>query len=425
MSRTKLNIGNIIFLILSLMIVSYHCSVRKHDNIFDPKSGIDTLNMKLELRRADSIIVLSWSPHFQVHIEGFHLYRKAGNETRFSSLAILSANQTEYHDSLVHYDTPYAYYLTLIGKSNESPPTRILKTVPGPGQIWILDRWNEYILKFSYDMRHTLLSHYAIWVPQALAFNSAKNRSIITYPLYHYVEVIDPFYGVLQGEITAIRYPYACAYNPQNQAFWISDSSGALYRYDGHNTLQLLDNQLIRPLEIAFDAQGKAVVLDSRAHALIFYNADGTRRGTISTVNGRRFASLKFLSANPLQNYFFVIEETDTTDILYRISTLTDSIRCIFRQQGLAVARENPTDHTLWVAINDQEQAKILQLSAAGLRLNTLKGFEFISDFVINPVNGNLVVADPRAHRVLNLRPDGSLVGSFDKAPYPFKVYIE
>ncbi|RLD13157.1 hypothetical protein DRI50_07705, partial [candidate division KSB1 bacterium] len=205
-------------LLLTLLMLITHCSVRKHTNVFDPKSGIDTLDMKLELRSADSIVTLSWIPHYDTEIKGFHLYRRAGNQTQFSSLAILPAGQTEYRDSLVQFDTPYAYYLTLIGASGESPPTPVLKTVPGPGQIWVLDRWNEYILKFSYDMRHRLLSHYAIWIPQALAFNKQKNLAIITYPLYHYAEVIDPTSGLLKQEITDIRYAYACAFNTKSRA---------------------------------------------------------------------------------------------------------------------------------------------------------------------------------------------------------------
>ncbi len=423
--RDKLRLGSIVLLLFGVLVTGYQCSVRKHNNIFDPKSGIDTLNMKLELRRADSVIVLTWSPHFQVRIKGFHLYRKVGNDSRFSSLAILAPTQNEYHDSLVQYDTPYAYYLTLIGTSNESPPTPVLKTVPGPGTIWILDRWNEYILKFSYDMRHTLLTHYAIWIPQALSFNTENSVAIITYPLYHYAEVLDPFYGSLRAEITGIRYPYACSFNPKNQEFWISDTAGALYRYNMQSGLQLLDGRLLRPLAIAFDAQGRAIVMDRKMHALILYHADGTRRAEITGFNGRRFKQLIFLTANFQRSCFYLIERRDTTDVLYRISTLNDSLTLLLAQQGMAAVRESPLDRSLWIAVNGNNTAKIMQLSPTGLRLNTLNGFMSITDFAINPLNGNLVVADRTAHRVVHLTKTGRLIGRFDKAPYPFKVYIE
>ncbi len=425
MFRNSIKISLLVLLYFSLILIASRCSVRKHSNIFDPESGIDTLDMKLQLRSADSIITLTWTPHYQAEIKGFHLYRKVGGQAQFSSLAVLPAEQTEYRDSLVQFDTPYAYYLTLIGASGESPPTPVLKTVPGPGQIWVLDRWNEYIIKFSYDMRHQLLTHYAIWIPQALAFNATKNTAIITYPLYHYAEVLDPMTGALQEEITDIRYPYACGFNPAEHNFWITDSTGALYKFSPGRSLQLLDGQLRRPSEIAFDEQGRAAVLDTRQHALILYNADGTRRGKITGFNGHRFASLKFLTANPSGSYFYFIEENDSSDVLFQLSTLTDSLKVIYQEMGLAVARESRVDHSIWIAVNGESNAKILQLSPSNLRLNTLYGFKFISDFVINSVNGNLVVADPEAHQVIHLRPDGSKIGVFEKAPYPFKVYIE
>lgn len=412
-------------LLLTLLMLITHCSVRKHTNVFDPKSGIDTLDMKLELRSADSIVTLSWIPHYDTEIKGFHLYRRAGNQTQFSSLAILPAGQTEYRDSLVQFDTPYAYYLTLIGASGESPPTPVLKTVPGPGQIWVLDRWNEYILKFSYDMRHRLLSHYAIWIPQALAFNKQKTLAVITYPLYHYAEVIDPTSGLLKQEITDIRYPYACAFNPKSRAFYISDSIGALYQFTPNGSVQLLDGELGKPEEIVFDAQGNAAVLDSYKKALILYQADGTRRAEITGFNGHRFRSLRFLSVNQAGSYFYFIERNDTSDVLFRLSTLTDSISPVFEGQGLRAVRESPMDHSLWLAVNSDNGANILQLSPSGLRLNTLNGFKFITDIAVNPINGNLIIADRDAHQVIHVRSDGSRIGVFKEAPYPFKVYIE
>jgi hypothetical protein len=66
-----------------------------------------------------------------------------------------------------------------------------------------------------------------------------------------------------------------------------------------------------------------------------------------------------------------------------------------------------------------------LQLSARGARLNSWQGFKYITDFAINPVNGNLVIADKVLHQLVHLYPDGRILGRFNKAPYPYKVYIE
>ncbi len=418
-----------LFLFAFWMFLSafFACSVRDRSNIFDPKSGIDTLNMRLYLRSADSVVTLQWYNTYDVHIQGYHLYRRAQGETNFSTLATLPPDRDIFADSTVQYDRSYAYYLTLIGASGESPPTPILQTTPGPGKIWLLDRWNEYILKFSYDLRFALQTHYAIWIPQALAMDRAHHMGVLTYPAYHYAELFDLDTGELYGEVTAIRYPYACAYEPLSQTFWLTDSSGALYRFsrDRTDAPQVLDNRLGKPLALVFDEHGSAFVLDAASDQIIVYNTQGQRTLSIANYKGQRFNRLIDLKATPDKRFIYFIDEQTQGNALYRFSTLTDSLSLVCTLQGMEIVRPSPLDQTLFVAINLDEQAKILQLSAQGTRLNSWQGFKYITDFAINPVNGNLVIADKVLHQLVHLYPDGRILGQFNKAPYPYKVYIE
>ncbi len=419
----------VVFLFAFWLLLSafFGCSVRDRSNIFDPKSGIDTLNMRLYLRSADSVITLQWYNTYDVSIKGYHLYRRAEGETNFSGLAILPPEQTLFGDSSVQYDHSYAYYLTLIGESGESPPTPVLQTTPGPGKIWLLDRWNEYILKFSYDLRFALQTHYAIWIPQALAMDRRHHTGVLTYPAYHYAELFDLRTGELYDELTAVRYPYACAYEPLSRMYWLTDSSGALYRFSADNIRapQLLDNRLGKPVALAFDENGNAFVLDARTKQIVVYDAQGQRSTTIAQYQGQRFNRLIDLKAAPDKRFVYFIDEQPQGNALYRFSVLTDSLNWVCTLQGMEIVRPSPLDQTLFVAINLDEQAKILQLSARGARLNSWQGFKYITDFAINPVNGNLVIADKVLHQLVHLYPDGRILGRFNKAPYPYKVYIE
>ncbi|NOX89968.1 MAG: hypothetical protein GXO77_13165, partial [Calditrichaeota bacterium] len=302
-----------------------------------------------------------------------------------------------------------------------------LKTIPGPGKIWLLDRWSEDIYQFSYDLQHKFKTHYAIWIPQEMAFDKKRGLALITYPLYHYAELLSLQTGALIEEVTDIRYPYACAYEPVQKSFWITDSTGALYKYFPLNNEApvLLDNRLQKPAQIVFDFSGRAYVLDKRQNTIFVYTLTGNKEKSVRSFDDQPFNNLIFLDRNRNGTQLYFIDKNGDECNLYRYSTLTDSIEQIYKSPFLSIIRESPVDRTLWVAENEKQTAKIMQLSYAGIRLKTLTGFKYIQDFIINYYNGNLIIADRGAHKLLHIRPDGSLIGVYSDAPYPYKVYIE
>ncbi len=429
----KLRKSSTKFLVMSkirffvILIVAYllsnGCAQRERDNVFDPQSGIDTLNISFYFTRADSLIVLRWLPPQNVTIKGFHLFRKRASEKDFHSRAILPDTQFTFQDTVSQFDELYSYYLTLIGETHESPPTATISTIPGPGTIWILDRWAEQILKQSYDLQHTFLSHYAIWIPQELAFNHDRSRALITYPLFHYAELIDTQNGRLIAEITNIQYPYACAFNKKTRSFWLGDSSGGLYIFNPQSG-QLptaISPAPAKPKKIVFDSNGNAYILDAYPQTILVYNSDGQHIKTLDHGPQGTFKKLTSLQANDQGTYLYIVDNGH----LYRYSTLNDSLTLLFRSPYLTITRFSPVDQTVWFVENYQESAQLVQFSTTGIRLNTLSGFRSVKDFAINPINGNLVVADPRAHTVYHLKNNGTLIGKYENAPYPFRVYIE
>ena len=129
----------VVFLIFVSTLFTFTCTEREISNIFDPRWDKDSLDIKLRISSADSVITVKWSAPHTVDYKGFNLYRKVESETEFSLLGFLPEDQTEYDDHIEQYDITYQYYLTIQGENSESPPTKKIQTMPGPVSFWVLD----------------------------------------------------------------------------------------------------------------------------------------------------------------------------------------------------------------------------------------------------------------------------------------------
>ena len=85
----------------------------------------------------------------------------------------------------------------------------------------------------------------------------------------------------------------------------------------------------------------------------------------------------------------------------------------------------NTNDNSVWISINEPENSVLMQLSSEGIRLNEIAGFSGISDFKYISETNTIIVADPVDYLVKHIRPNGSVIGVFNKASYPSKVYVE
>ncbi len=404
-----------------LLIVS--CSVRERDNIFDPKSNLDTLNFKLLLKRADSVIQFNWNPPTNIDYKGFSIYRKVAGQATFTKIANLPSNSRSFTDSSIFMDDLHSYYLTIVGFSRESPPTPVLATIPGPGKIWILDQWNEYFYKYSYDLRYKFLTHYAIWIPHDLALNKKEHQLLVTYPFFHYVEILDSENGQFLDEIEDIRYPYACIYHPIQNSYWITDSTGILYQYSANNfkNRKIIDQHLKRPVMLAIGGAGKVYLLDKGLNQILMYNQNGIK---IKSFTG--YQQLTFVSARPPgTNVFFIEQSDDTESRIYKYSQISDRTTLFYTGPNISLVRESPFDQTVWIVQHSGGKAEILQLSANGLRLKSWNGYQKIEDLAVNPVNGNIIIADRGLHQIIHKQANGKLIGKIENAPYPFRILIE
>ncbi len=420
----KFSILNSVIIFTAGLILFFSCQ-REHSNIFDPKNGTDTLDLNLKIAQSDSVVVLQWSPPSSVQYQGFNIFRKIEGEEDFTRSASVAADSLSWTDRHIQTGIPYSYYLTIQGSGIQSPPTAIIKTTPGPDRFWVLDRWNFYILHLTSDLRHTITRHYAIDRPQNMCFNASGNAAIITYTRQHYFEIFNPHSGEHLKDFYRLEKPYDCLFDAQNNRFWISDSSGGIFTVDDETwELQSINENLSRPSQLGLDAGGRIYVLDANLQQILRLNPDGSIADTLQGLGN----GVTYFNMDSKNNLLYTVSGDDSLKYLRRYSITDSSSTDLFSSPYLQQVRHSPLDESLWITLNNDNSAEILQLSAEGIRLKVLDGLNYISDMNISSVSGTIIAGtlnlDTREGTILHLNPDGSVIGSSKKVYYPYRVYI-
>jgi len=414
-----------IFGLLLLAAALISCQDRERNNIFDPKTTVDSLNLYMRVSRSDTLIELDWSKPFGVEFSGFNLYGRKLPAEDFSLLASLPASQRGYRQRGISLDEQYEYYLTVLGTDGESVPTKVLKTVPGLETFWVLDQWDFTILRYSYDFRHLLSRRYAVWYPQSLALAPEYSTAVVTYPAYKYFEVFNMNTSeVIAGSEDMMR-PYDCQYDSRSRGFWIADSSTGLFSYNiGENLLTLKSTSPQKPVQVIVEDSGIWLV-DRSLKALLFYNRNGQLGRTVRTFGNYTLMDPYFLEIDDINNFYYVLDHAGENDKIYRFTSSLSNAELIYQGQNISKIRSDSFSNSIWVVENNDQDATVMQLSAYGSRLKELAGFNYITDIRIKQQNGNIIIADLGDRKITHLRPDGSIVGFTQNYVYPFKVYAQ
>jgi len=206
----------------------------------------------------------------------------------------------------------------------------------------------------------------------------------------------------------------------------VADSgNGNLYRVDPVSGLsRLLSEEAQKPVQMVCD-KNNVYVLDKGIKAVLRFDFEGNLTNTIDTLDTIALHDRRFIEMTAQAGTFFIIDMNKSERILYRYSVTEDSVRIIYRGEGLRTVREETSGNILWVSQNNEQGAKLVQLSADGLRLNILNGFKYIRDFRINTYNGALLVGDAGRKELIHIRPDGSIIGKYPQTINPLKVYCQ
>lgn len=416
---------HILHIAVLFFAVLFSCQQRDRNNIFDPNTVTDSLNISLRITRADTVIVLQWTKPVNIRFKAFRVYRKTAQESAFSLIRSLPPYAESCRDTVDPAGISYTYYITLLGADNESVPSKKISTLPGPGNYWILDLGAYNILAYTYDLQHTIYSKYAVFPPSSMALADDNQLGLITYTRSHYIEIFSRANSQTIAGFDLINYPFNSMYDSANKGFWITDSSGGLYLYSiNTGELSLKSSAPLNPVQLLDDGD-KMWIVDRKMKALLIFNKEGTFQSGVTHIQLTSFNDPYFMAIDRKNRNYFVLDHGAAEDKLYTFDASMNSITLLHSRKNLDKIRFDPLSNSLWLSVNDSLDAKLVQLSAAGLRLLELTGFRFITDLNVNPYDGSLTVADAGKRRVTRLRADGSIIAVLTNVYYPAKVYAQ
>jgi DNA-binding beta-propeller fold protein YncE len=403
------------------------CTERARDNIFDPNSGIGTIDIGLRAIGLDQHIQLDWYSPGEIDYNSIQIYRKSPFSDRFKQLVTLPIGRFTYLDTVSVRDESYTYYITLIGEDYESPPSRLVEAIAGPGDIWILDRWDFEALNLSYDLQVVKRRRYGIWIPENMTIDPGSGTALITYPSYGYFEIfnVTDTYDRLFG-FSDLEHPFDCLFEPSTRSFWISDSSGSLYKVNPRSgNLSSLSTNLSQPTQLGLYDNHTIYLLDKGSEVVYRFNIAGDNRGELRRIGDFVLQSPKLFTIDNANQTVYLVDQTETGDILYSFKPEINLAAALHEAEQIDAIAVDEDDQSVWIVQRIDFNSKIMQLSPEGIRLTELEGYDYPIDLGVNPYNGNLIIIDAGTSTVWHLRPDKTIIGRYTKAIQPYKVLIE
>jgi len=416
-----------------LVLVSlFSCAERERANPLDPKAQNIYPGISLWITSHVNRIELSWNKTSISDFTGYYLYRQDHPDSAFYRLVELAPDAENYIDRYFNLGTTYSYYITFHSEDVESLPSNIVKTTPGPGYNWIVDKWGYQVVKTTYDARQTIIRYFTDWLPFDIAIDPNNDIALITMPTGREFVLISTIYGEEIASFNSndkdyIEHPYKVKFESESGYFWVADSGGAVYRVSSDNyAIQLVDDMIGKPTDISFETQNDLCnIIDAKSKNIWRFNTDGTFLEELNNIGSYVIKKpIKFVIDNT-DNKFWLIDRLDDTDYIYTGYLQTQQIILV---DSLNYAREmciNPFDGSAWFVDLKQANSLIVQLSHDGIRQLDLPGFFNPYDLVINPYDGTLLVVDTGNYRLVHLNTDFETIGIYTNLNFPVRIVVE
>jgi len=414
-------------LIIGLIIFSgLSCTVREKLNPFDPNGR---LNLNLSIVSTEQDVRLSWDRPNLEGYTGFNIHRRwEGIDSTYKIIASnLPPDSRSYTDSYLSYRQHYSYYITLVSEGIESKPSNTVSITPGPGTVWIADKWGYQLLHTTYDVEHMIASYSTNWPPTDLAVARELNTGLILYNEYGYMEgiVLNPLQS--RQVIASVAHPFRVVYDPSAASFWVIDSSGYLYQLNA-STFQLvpISSTLINPVQISISSQANRInIVDRRSKKILFFDRNGNYVSEISTIQGQALQQPERYAATSNLSRSWIVDRTGNGDLIYTRTASDEDFQCIDTLADAGDLSLTSDRDLVWIVSFDNLDASIMQLSATGTRPLELRGYYNPYDIEIDRYDQTLLVADTGNGRVLHYDNNDQILGRYLNLYYPVKVVVE
>ncbi len=416
-------------IVLCGLIFILSCSERDKGNPFDVSGDI---SLSLDITSADKRVELTWSSPQVDGYSGFNIYRMAeGYDDSFKRIAMnLSPGTRKYIDDDIQYERTYIYNITISGLDIESSPSENVSISPGPGFIWIVDKWGFQIVKTTYDLQNQIVSYDTDWPPTNMALSKELGVGLVLYLSSNTIEKIN-LNGERVGRYNQIKYPMDIVYDQVNSLFWIVDSSGTLYSFDTRiDQISEISQSLSKPTTLSLAADRKLIcVTDRGKNEIVQFNQQGNIVQTISSINEKKLSDPIRFVIDEVNNKTWLVDRQNEFDYIYikgageNEYTLLDSVH--YRSELHGDLELNMQEDASWLISYNGQNSAVVQLSATGSRQLELSGYYNPYDIQINPYDETLLVADSGHSIVLHYNRDNNLIGQSKNLQFPVKVLVE
>ncbi len=255
-----------LFIIFSVSLI-FDCTERERLNPLDPQNPESAgrprgLKIYSEYDRA----VLRWDQLELNGILGYRIYCDQNSDLAFDSKALVLPDSNQYIDYGLAYEKKYDYFITAVGEDFETLGSDTVSIIPGPTIIWATDVYNRRIIKISHDSVHEIEQIPVEGYPWALAYNKEND-------LLWYTDVfLNRVYQIKSQEYKIVldipnSDPIDLIMDRTNNRIWIADQNqGKIYIFNGLGEKIGENGDIKKPASIDLvSTDGSCWVADSKA----------------------------------------------------------------------------------------------------------------------------------------------------------------
>jgi DNA-binding beta-propeller fold protein YncE len=386
--------------LLTALALLAGCSSRERANPLDPANpetggrppGFNAI-------AGHDIVLLSWTPHPELAIDGFRVMRLAPGDSVYRPIAgALSPTTSRCNDLLVADGATYRYrlYYIIQGSPGHLPAEDV--ATPGPLRPWVADYGSGSLLRLSPDGRDVIAGYSDAGDVQSLAVDPADGRvwtSASTDGIVSTRLPGDPVPVVIPG----LGRPYSLAVSPLDHGAWVCNLNGSLAHFstDGGRIAYLTN--LVNPTGVAVSPRDYSVwVCEKDGDRARHLNSAGTLIATARVPAATRVAVDSLSGQAWITSY-----EGGRVWRVSALGALLDSSSAAAGPIGIAVdARRGRA----WIA--DALGDRVLALELATMRvLVTVTGLPEAGDLDVDLATGEVWVVARASQEIVRLSRDG------------------
>lgn len=166
--------GSLLLLLPAAALSLFTCSDRERLNPLDPLNpNTEGKPTGLNLASNRKVVSVTWYPVENRSVVGYKLFRYTPGEDDTALVATVASGSTGAQDTIPYYDTTYAYCLSAVTDSWESPKSDSKSIIPGPFNYWVADLYLGSLVRISYDGAHLLSKDFS-FSPAAIDIDESR-----------------------------------------------------------------------------------------------------------------------------------------------------------------------------------------------------------------------------------------------------------